>query len=147
MSPHQISYTCANVSSNLVQLHFDNVKTKVTKSKNVIRSSSGVSWGSDPKILRIVHSAIVRSHFDCASRFFASATTTRLDKVDKLFNHSLCYLMGHMKSTAIHVILSESAEVPLKIWLSSKFLLKDLAHSNADVINLISSLCNAAILP
>lgn len=51
--------------------HFDHIKTEVAKSTNILCSLSGVKRGSDPKVLCMVHSATVKSHFDYASSLFA----------------------------------------------------------------------------
>ncbi|XP_072375163.1 uncharacterized protein [Diabrotica undecimpunctata] len=113
-----------------------------------MRALCGTWWGSDPKILKLIHEALILSHLNYGGQFLSTCPKYILKKLDQMHYQSIRIITGCMKSTPIQALLSESGELPLKYrreWLTTKFLLKNLSIKNNPVIQSIielEALCN-----
>lgn len=113
--------------------HIEYICKKAEQRLNIMRSLAGVSWGSDPKILKNLYFSLVRSQFDYGCVFYADAFNQLLRKLDVLQNRALRVITGAMMSSPINSLEVESGVPPLIIrrsYLTDKFCLKLISHDN-----------------
>ncbi|XP_043480509.1 uncharacterized protein LOC122510137 [Leptopilina heterotoma] len=97
------------------QKHIREISQKATKTLNLIKSMTRISWGANPSSMLTVLKSLTRSHLEWGSQFFADSAQCNLGPLDRIQNQSLRIILGCMKSTPISILLSESNISPLSI--------------------------------
>ena len=143
----QYTYLGITVDTKLTwDEHLSKCLIKSEKSLNILKAVNRYSWGSDPKINLMFYRAYTRSILDYGRIFcMASATKSRLIKLDRLQYKALLIVLGAMKSTPTAALLAECGEQSLHLrcqFLAQKFLLK---YNNFDQNNLLPKLAHLTI--
>ncbi|XP_026819622.1 uncharacterized protein LOC113558364 [Rhopalosiphum maidis] len=115
----------------------------VSRWSNFLRSVTNTWWGSHPSSLLMIYRTLIRSKLDYGCFLYVSASCSNLNKINKLQISCHRNIMGYLRSTPCSVIEVESDSAPFNIrcrWLASKFLLKQLAHSNNHIFDMYYSL-------
>ncbi|KAI5633769.1 reverse transcriptase (RNA-dependent DNA polymerase) domain-containing protein [Phthorimaea operculella] len=135
---------CLRVVSSIL---LNNLKLEVCKKAelglNILKSLAGLKWGSDPKILKTIYIATIRSHFDYGCMLYADAANHLLRKLDVLQNKALRVITGAMMSSPINSLEVEAGIVPylsegVILLISSVFsneLVDALAKSTENVLS------------
>lgn len=113
--------------------HFDYIAEKCEKNVNILRSLSGVWWGSHPYSQKLLYNAIIRSHFDYGSFLLNLCNKSGQDKMFKIQSKCLRIILGAMKSSPINAMQVECGEPPLNLrrqFLSDRFIFKLIQNSN-----------------
>ncbi|XP_043480278.1 uncharacterized protein LOC122509979 [Leptopilina heterotoma] len=97
------------------QKHVREISQKATKTLNVIKSMSRISWGASPSSLLTVFKGLTRSHLEWGSQFFAESAQNGLRSLDRIQNQALRTILGCMRSTPIGILLSEANIPPLSL--------------------------------
>lgn len=121
--------------------HIDHIVKKTEIGLNILRSVAGLSWGSDPKILKILYIATIRSHFDYACMFYSDADYRLLRKLDVIQNKALRIISGAMMSSPINSLELEVGVVPLFIrrsYIIDRFCLQLVSRDNLVVNTYLS---------
>ncbi|CAG9133023.1 unnamed protein product [Plutella xylostella] len=84
--------------------HMSYVARKCERGVNVLRSLSGVWWGSHPYSQKLLYNAIVRSHFDYAAFIIDPCNKAALEKIDKVQYKCLRIVSGAMKSSPTNAL-------------------------------------------
>lgn len=114
--------------------HFNYVAQKSENCVNILRSLSGVWWGSHPYCQKLLYNAIVRSHLDYGSFIFEPCNKIPISKLDLIQAKCLRIVIGAMRSSPKNALQVECADPPLPLrrqYISDKFLFKisqDLNH-------------------
>lgn len=128
--------------------HFDYISQKCEKHVNILRSLSGVWWGSHPYSQKLLYNAIIRSHFDYGSFLLNLCNKSGQDKLFKIQSKCLRIILGAMKSSPINAMQVECGEPPLNIrrqFLADRFIFKLIQNSSHPIIpklNRLLDLCN-----
>ncbi|OWR47503.1 putative pol protein [Danaus plexippus plexippus] len=123
--------------------HINNIMKKCENNINILRSLSGVWWGSHPYTQKILYNAIIRSHFDYGSFLLVPCIKSALSILDKIQAKCLRIICGAMKSSPINALQVECGEAPLHLrrqYLSDRFFLKVIQFSNHPLIPKLNSL-------
>ncbi|CAH2099512.1 unnamed protein product [Euphydryas editha] len=117
--------------------HINSKVKKCEQNINIMRSLSGVWWGSHPYTQKLVYNALVRSHLDYGSFLLQNCNKTNLKLFDKIQSKSLRLIIGAMKSSPINALQAECGEPPLQFrrqYLSDRFLFKAYQYSSHPLI-------------
>lgn len=90
------------------QKHIKAISQKATKTFNLIKSMTRISWGASPSSLLTVFKGLTRTHLEWSSQFFADSAQSNLGPLDRIQNQSLRIILGCMRSTPIGILMSES---------------------------------------
>lgn len=105
--------------------HLSYVADKCERNINILRSLSGVWWGSHPFCQKLLYNAIIRSHFDYGSFLLEPCNKQAMSILDKIQSKCLRIIIGAMKSSPINALQIECLEAPLHLrrqFLSDRFL-------------------------
>lgn len=113
--------------------HIDYISSKCGKRLNLMRAVSGARWGATHKSLVTIYRALIRSVLDYGALAYDSASTSQLQKLDRMQSSALKLCCGAMKSTAIAALQVECGEAPLRLRRLQhqiKFAVKVIATNN-----------------
>ncbi|CAK1597373.1 unnamed protein product [Parnassius mnemosyne] len=128
--------------------HFNYICDKCEKGVNILRSLSGVWWGSHPMCQKILYNAIIRSHFDYGSFLLEPCNKSALNRLDVIQARCLRIITGAMKSTPKNALQVECADPPLSLrrqFLADRFLSKTLQLSSHPLHRKLESLLLLAV--
>lgn len=114
------------------QSHLYKIIKKCEKNHNILRSVSGVWWGSHPYTQKLLYNAIIRSHFDYGSFLLEPCNSRALGTLDRLQYKSLRVVIGAMRSSPTNALLVECVDPPLRIrrqYLADRFLYRAASFS------------------
>lgn len=123
--------------------HFSYISQKCEKNINILRSLSGVWWGSHPYCQKLLYNAIVRSHMDYGSLLLDPCTKLALGKLDKIQSKCLRIILGAMKSSPINAMQVECVDPPLSLrrqYLSDRFFFKLIQNSHHPLLQKLKDL-------
>lgn len=115
------------------KVHIEHLTKRTELGLNIMRSLAGLSWGSDPKVLKILYITTVRSHFDYGCMFFNDANYHFLRKLDVIQNKALRIISGAMMSSPINSLEVEVGVAPLIIrrsYIIDRFCLQLVSRDN-----------------
>ncbi|CAK1597428.1 unnamed protein product [Parnassius mnemosyne] len=109
--------------------HIEYISKKCDKNINILRSLSGVWWGSHPFSQKLLYNAtrIIRSHLDYGCFLLEPCNKSSLKTLDKIQYKCLRIIIGAMKSYPINALQVECVDPPLNIrrqYLSDRFFFK-----------------------
>ncbi|XP_045495601.1 uncharacterized protein LOC123694256 [Colias croceus] len=123
--------------------HTNYISQKCEKGINVLRSLSGVWWGSHPYCQKLVYNAIIRSHLDYASFILEPCNKTALVKLDRIQYKCLRLIIGAMKSTPVNALQVECVDPPLSLrrqYLADKYFFRLIQLSSHPLLPKIRNL-------
>ncbi|XP_048481301.1 uncharacterized protein LOC119694354 isoform X1 [Plutella xylostella] len=129
--------------------HMNYVAQKCERGVNVLRSLSGVWWGSHPYSQKLLYNAIVRSHFDYASFVLDPCNKAALEKLDKIQYKCLRIISGAMRSSPTNALQVECVDPPLSLrrqYLCDRFFFKiwqSDSHPLLAKLDTLRRLCNS----
>ena len=88
--------------------HIEHLKIECTKTLNMIKVLSHTTWGADRKTLLMLHNSLILSKIDYGCQIYASATKSKLSKLNPVHNAGLRLSTGAFKSTPIESLYAES---------------------------------------
>ncbi|XP_049880538.1 RNA-directed DNA polymerase from mobile element jockey isoform X1 [Pectinophora gossypiella] len=113
--------------------HLNYIVDKCEKNINILRSLSGVWWGSHPYSQKLVYNAIVRSIFDYGSLVLEPCNKTALRTLDKVQYQCLRIILGAMKSSPTNALQVEALDPPLdtrRSYLADRYFSKIIQYNN-----------------
>lgn len=125
--------------------HIDYVLQKCERNINILRSLSGVWWGSHPFTQKLLYNALVRSHMDYGLFILDSCNKSALLKLDKIQAKCLRIILGAMKSSPINAMQVECVDPPLSIrrqYLANRFFFKLVQNSDHSLLRKLDYLSN-----
>jgi len=93
--------------------HIDYVTSKCSKWLNLMRTISGTRWGATTKSLITIYRTLIRSVLDYGATAFDSASTSQLQKLDRIQCSALKLCCGAMTTTFAPALQVECVEAPL----------------------------------
>lgn len=105
---------------------------KMSQRINLLKSLATVKFGADPLVLKLFYVSTIRSLFDYCC-LAISPPRRHFDPIQKLQYAALRIILGCMRSTPIHCLLSESGEMPLvirRILIGTRNLVKHFQVNN-----------------
>lgn len=96
------------------QDHIDELAQRASKSLNIIRTLTKVTYGAHPDSMMTIYRGLTRALLEWASILFMNSCRKKLKTLDKIQYSALRTIMGCMKSTPIPILLSEAGEPPLE---------------------------------
>lgn len=98
----------------------------------MMRAVSRVWWGSHPTTLKLMYSALVRSHLDYGTFLFDPLPKYLDKKLERIQSKALRMIIGAMKSSPINSLQVECVDPPLILrrqFLADKYILKAFSIS------------------
>ena len=93
--------------------HLKQLKTKCTKSIDILKCLSQQSWGSDKTTLLRVYRSLIRSQLDYACQVYSSASKSSLQMLDPVHNQALRLCTGAFRSSPVVSLYAETGEPSL----------------------------------
>ena len=129
--------------------HINHIIKKCEKNINILRSLSGVWWGSHPYTQKLLYNALIRSHLDYGSFLLEPCNKEALRSLDKIQSKCMRIIIGAMKSSPINALQVECVEPPLSLrrqYLCDRFVTKifqSSSHILLDKLRELSQLISA----
>ena len=123
--------------------HVNTTIQKCEKKLNIIRMLTRTWWGADPKILRTMYQAIIRSQLDYGCFIFGGINKKLMNKINSIQYKGLRLIIGAMRSTPTNALQIECNEMPWHLrnqLLGSRFIMKRIQIENHTVIEKITKL-------
>ena len=93
--------------------HIDHIKTKCTKSLDLIKCLSKTRWGSDRDMLMRLYRSLIRSKIDYACFVYWTASNHIIKKLDAVHNSAIRLALGAFRSSPVLSMHAESGELRL----------------------------------
>src|SRR6266516_4152809 len=93
--------------------HLQNLRTKCTKSLNLLKVVSHRDWGGDSQTLLKLYRTLIRSKLDYGSIVYGSARKSYLQMFDPIQNLSLRLCLGAFRTSPVESLQVEANEPPL----------------------------------
>lgn len=113
--------------------HIEDVFSKGAEKLGIIKLLGRRNGTANPKTLVKVGNAIIRSRYEYGAQVYGGAAKKHIQKMQTLQNSYLRVAMRYLKTTPIHVIHSETGQLPVHLrseWLTIKEIVKSKFHSN-----------------
>lgn len=123
--------------------HLNYIIGKCEKGINVMRSLSGVWWGSHPICQKLLYNALIRSQIDYGSFILEPCSKLALKKVDLIQAKCLRIILGAMKSSPKNAMQVECLEPPLFLrrqYLADRFIFKIASLSSHPLLPRLEAL-------
>ncbi|CAH2097448.1 unnamed protein product [Euphydryas editha] len=123
--------------------HLNYISNKCEKNINILRSLSGVRWGSHPYSQKLLYNAIIRSHFDYASFVLEPCNKVALSYWTRLQAKCLRIIAGAMKMSPTNALQVELVDPPLHLrrqFLCDRFLINAVQISSHPLIDKLHDL-------
>src|SRR5437867_6358359 len=93
--------------------HLQNLRTKCTKSLNLLKVVSHRDWGGNSQTLLKLYRTLIRSKLDYGSIVYGSARKSYLQMLDPIQNLSLRLCLGAFRTSPVESLQIEANEPPL----------------------------------
>lgn len=150
MAQSELTYLGIILDGKLTwQKHVKGIAQKATKTLNLIKSLTRISWGANPIPLLTVFKGLTRSHLEWGSQFYAESAQYNLKTFDRIQNQALRMILRCMKSTPVGILLSESNIPPLSLrrsLINRRHMIRNLSWSRNPLSTKLHCLQNRATL-
>lgn len=105
--------------------HISYIVQKCTEKLKLLKIVSRFSWGANPQSLLLIYRAMIRSVIEYGSFLYGSASSSTLQKLEKIQFQAVRQCMGYLRTSPTNAILIESNEPPLELrrnLLAGKFV-------------------------
>ena len=89
--------------------HINHLREQCNKSLSLLKKLSHTKWGSDRSTLLYLHQTLILSKLDYGSHLYASASRSRLAKLDPIHNSGLRLATGAFKSSPVKSLYVDTA--------------------------------------
>ena len=93
--------------------HITSLKSRCTKSLDLIKVLSNTTWGADRKVLLRLYRALIRSKLDYGFIVYSSARPSYIKRLDTVHNQGLRLCLGAFRTSPVHSLYVEANEPPL----------------------------------
>ena len=94
-------------------LHITSLKSRCTRSLDLIKVLSNTTWGADKKVLFRLYRALIRSKLDYGCIVYGSARPSYIKRLDTIHNQRLRLCLGAFRTSPVQSLYVESNEPPL----------------------------------
>ena len=95
--------------------HLQQLRTKCTKTMNLLKVVSHRDWGGDSETLLKIYRCLVRSKLDYGSIVYGSARKSYIQMLDPIQNQGLRLCLGAFRTSPVESLQIEANEAPLAI--------------------------------
>ena len=89
------------------------LKSRCTKSLDLIKVLSNTIWGADRKVLLRLYRALIRSNLDYGCIVYGSVRPSYIKRLDTVHNQGLRLCLGAFPTSPVHILYVEANEPPL----------------------------------
>ena len=93
--------------------HITSLKSRCTKSLDLIKVLSNTTWGADRKVLLRLYRALIRSKLDYGCIVYGSARPSYIKRLDTVHNQGLRLCLGAFRTSPVQSLYVEANEPPL----------------------------------
>ena len=93
--------------------HITSLKSRCTKSLDLIKVLSNTTWAADRKVLLRLYRALIRSKLDYGCIVYGSARLSYIKRLDTVNNQGLRLCLGAFRTSPVHSLNVEANEPPL----------------------------------
>ena len=111
--------------------HIQYLKTECNKRINILRSLTGVKWGSTKKLLRRVYISFIRSKMEYASSIYGELSQKNLITLEVLQNKALRCILGARQTSPIVSMEVEAYIFPVDIRFKRNMIRRYLKYQHA----------------
>ena len=111
--------------------HITSLKSRCTKSLDLIKVLSNTTWGADRKVLLRLYRALIRSKLDYGCIVYGSARPSYIKRLDTVHNQGLRLCLGAFRTSPVQSLYVEANEPPLgmrRTRLSLQYCVKLLSN-------------------
>ena len=90
-------------------------ETDATANLQLMRSVTGLTWGSDLQVLRMLYTSLILSKLDYASFIYRNAAPSNLIKLNRIQYAGARIILGALKCTPTHLLEAEADLMPLAL--------------------------------
>jgi hypothetical protein len=94
-------------------LHLRQLRTKCQRILNILRISTGTSWGADRTVMLRLYRCLIRSRLDYGSFIYASASKNILSIIDPIQHCGIRFSTGAFRTSRVESLYTESGEPAL----------------------------------
>ena len=95
--------------------HIDYTNSKCSKQLNLMRAISRTRWRATTKSLITIYGTLIRSVFEYGATAYDSASTSQLQKLDRIQYSALKLCCGAMTTTSASALQVKCGEAPLRL--------------------------------
>ena len=95
--------------------HITSLKSRCTKSLDLIKVLSNTTWGADRKVLLCLYRALIRSKLDYGCIVYGSARLSYMKRLDTVHNQGLRLCLGAFRTSPVQSLYVEANEPPLDL--------------------------------
>ena len=93
--------------------HITSLKSRCTKSMDLIKVLSNTTWGVDRKVLLRLYRALIRSKLDYGCIVYGSARPSYIKRLDTVHNQGLRLCLGAFRTSPVQSLYVEANKPPL----------------------------------
>ena len=93
--------------------HITSLKSRCTKSLDLLKVLSNTTWGTDRKVLLRLYRALIRSKLDYGCIVYGSARPSYIKRLDTVHNQGLRLCLGAFRTSPVQSLYVEANEPPL----------------------------------
>lgn len=113
--------------------HIEEVVRQAAKKIPLLKMLAGKRSEANPLTVMKIGNAIVRSRLDYGATVYGSAAETNLRKIQVIQNAAIRAAMGYLKTTPVHVMISETGQVSMAVRrkaLTKREMIKSVFHQD-----------------
>ena len=116
--------------------HIKSLKSRCTKSLDLITVLSNTTWGADRKVLLRLYRALIRSKLDYGCIVYGSARPSYIKRLDTVHNQGLRLCLGAFRTSPVQSLYVEADAPPLdmrRTRLSLQYCVKLMSNAYSAV--------------
>ena len=100
------------IQNSFIQ-YITSLKSRCTKSLDLIKVLSNTTWGADRQVLLRLYRALIRSKLDYGCIVYGSARPSYIKRLDTIHNQGLQLCLGEFRTAPVQSLYVEANEPPL----------------------------------
>ena len=109
----KLNFSVLYLTQNFFIPHITCLKSRCTKSLDLIKVLSNTTWGADRKVLLRLYRALIRSKLDYGCIVYGSARPSYIKRLDTVHNQGLRLCLGAFRTSPVQSLYVEADEPPL----------------------------------
>ena len=116
-------------------LHITSLKSRCTKSLDLIKVLSNTTCGADRKVLLRLYRALIRSELDYGGVVYGSARPSSIKRLDTVLNQGLRLYLGAFRTSPVQSLYVEANEPPLGMRRTTRLSLQYYVKLMSNEVN------------
>ena len=109
----KLNFSVLYLTQNSFIPHIASLKSRCTKSLDLIKVLSNTTWGADRQVLLSLYRALIRSKLDYGCIVYGSARPSYIKRLDTVHNQGLRLCLGAFRTSPVQSLYVDANEPPL----------------------------------